>query len=80
MSHATSGMPARPVSLDWRHGAIGPLEPCVLCGTSALFRSPVKDVPCPGLRRDLDRHSRAHDASDLARLIRVYTPGRGDPR
>ena len=32
MSHATSGMPAR-VVLDWRHGTIGPLAPCVLCGT-----------------------------------------------
>ena len=46
MSHATSGMPARPVVLDWRHGSIGPLEPCVLCGHPALCRSPVKDVPC----------------------------------
>ena len=45
MSHATSGMPAR-VVLDWRHGTIGPLAPCVLCGTPALCRSPVKDVPC----------------------------------
>jgi hypothetical protein len=33
MSHATSGMPAHPVVLDWRHGSIGPLAPCVLCGT-----------------------------------------------
>ena len=46
MSHATSGMPARPVVLDWRHGAIGPLAPCVLCGRAALNRSPVTGVPC----------------------------------
>ena len=46
MSHATSGMPARPVVLDWRHGAIGPLAPCVLCGQPALNRSPVTGVPC----------------------------------
>ena len=46
MSHATSGMPARPVVLDWRHGAIGPLAPCVLCGHLALNRSPVTGVPC----------------------------------
>ena len=32
MLNATSGMPARPVVLDWRHGRIGPLAPCVLCG------------------------------------------------
>ena len=60
MSHATSGMPARPVALDWRHGSIGPLEPCVLCGTPALCRSPVTGRALPqGLRRDLDRHPRA---------------------
>ena len=46
MSHATSGTAARPVALDWRHGAIGPLAPCVLCGLPALCRSPVKNLPC----------------------------------
>ena len=59
MSHATSGMPARPVALDWRHGAIGPLAPCVLV-------RPARAVPVPGhrralpqgLRRDLDHHPR----------------------
>ncbi len=45
MSDATSSLPARLV-LDWRHGSIGPLEPCVLCGQPALNRSPVKGVPC----------------------------------
>ena len=35
-----------PVVLDWRHGCIGPLAPCVLCGSPAACRSPVKDVPC----------------------------------
>ena len=35
MSHATSAMPARAV-LDWRHGRVGPLAPCVLCGLLAL--------------------------------------------
>ena len=58
MSHATSAMPER-VVLDWRHGSIGPLAPCVLCGARTVCRSPVKDVPChKALRRDLDHQPR----------------------
>jgi hypothetical protein len=58
MSHATSGMPAR-VVLDWRRGTIGELAPCVLCGTPAACRSPVKDVPChKGCAETLDHHPR----------------------
>jgi hypothetical protein len=45
MSHATSPGPGR-VVLDWRHAAIGPPAPCVLCGKPAICRSPVKGVPC----------------------------------
>ena len=79
MSHATSGMPAR-VVLDWRHGCIGPLAPCVLCGNPAACRSPVKDVPChKGCAEAwIIRHARG--GPDLARLIRRYTPGRGERR
>ena len=79
MSHATSGMPAR-VVLDWRHAAIGPLQPCVLCGKPAACRSPVKDVPChKGCAEAwITRHARG--TPDLARLIRAYTPGRGERR
>lgn len=79
MSHATSVTPAR-VVLDWRHGIIGPLAPCVLCGRLALSRSPVKDVPChKGCAETwITRHAR--DTGHLARLIRRYTPGRGEPR
>jgi hypothetical protein len=79
MSHATSGMPAR-VVLDWRHGTIGELAPCVLCQRPAICRSPVKDVPChKGCAETwIARHAR--DAITLARLIRAYTPGRGGSR
>jgi hypothetical protein len=79
MSHATSGMPARPV-LDWRHGIIGPLEPCVLCGQPALNRSPVKGVPCHKGCAETWIATHARDASELARLIRDCTPRGGEPR
>ena len=78
MSHATSGMPARPaVVLDWRLGSIGPLAPCVLCGTLALNRSPVKGVPCHKSCAETWITAHARDAADLARLIRAHTPGKG---
>jgi hypothetical protein len=80
MSHATSGMPARPAALDWRHGAIGPLAPCVLCGQPALCRSPVTGVPCHKGCAETWIATHARSASEIARLIRAYTPGRGDPR
>jgi hypothetical protein len=80
MSHATSGMPARPVALDWRHGAIGPLAPCVLCGLPALCRSPVKDVPCHKGCAETWIATHAAGAADCARLIRAYTPRGGEPR
>ena len=80
MSHATSVAPARPVVLDSRHGTIGPLAPCVLCGQPALNRSPVTGVPChKGCAETwITRHAR--DADHRARLVRRYTPGTGDPR
>jgi len=80
MSHATSGMPARPVSLDWRNGSTGPLEPCVLCDTPALCRSPVTGVPCHKGCAETWIAAHARSASEIARLIRAYTPGRGEPR
>ena len=80
MSHATSGMPARTVVLDWRHGSIGPLEPCVLCSTPALCRSPVKNVPCHKACAETWIADHARDASALARLIRDCTPRGGEPR
>jgi hypothetical protein len=79
MSHATSGMPAR-VVLDWRHGTIGPLAPCVLCGNPAACRSPVKDVPCHKGCAETWITTHARDAGHRARLIRACTPGRGEPR
>jgi hypothetical protein len=79
MSHATSGMPAG-VVLDWRHGSIGELAPCVLCGSPTVCRSPVKDVPCHKACAEIWITSHAQSASDRARLIRRYTPGRGEPR
>ena len=79
MSHATSGMPAS-VVLDWRHATIGDLAPCVLCGTPALSRSPVKDVPCHKACAETWISTHAHSAADLTRLISAHTPGRGEPR
>jgi hypothetical protein len=79
MSHATSGMPASLV-LDWRHGSIGPLAPCVLCGLPALCRSPVKDVPCHKACAETWITTHAAGTADLARLIRACTPRGGEPR
>ncbi len=80
MSHATSVMPARPASLDWRHGTIGELEPCVLCGTPAACRSPVKDVPCHKGCAENWIAAHARDDADRARLITRYTPRQGGGR
>ncbi len=79
MSHATSAKPAC-VVLDWRHGRVGPLEPCVLCGTPAACRSPVKDVPCHKGCAENWIAAHARDERDRARLIRRYTPRRGGGR
>jgi hypothetical protein len=79
MSHATSGMLAS-VVLDWRHGTIGDLAPCVLCGTPTVCRSPVEIVPCHKGCAETWITVHARDASHLARLIRRYTPGRGEPQ
>jgi hypothetical protein len=80
MSHATSAMPARPVVLDWRHGTIGPLAPCVLCGRSALCRSPATGVPCHKGCAEAWITAHARDAGHRAWLVCRYTPGRGEPR
>ena len=79
MSHATSGMPAQ-VVLDWRHGSIGELAPCVLCGLPALNRSPVTGVPCHKGCAETWIAAHAQSPSDRARLIRAHTPSRGEPR
>jgi hypothetical protein len=79
MSHATSGMPASLV-LDWRHGTIGNPAPCVLCGTPTVCRSPVKDVPCHKACAETWITAHARDDTERARLIRRYTPGRGERR
>jgi hypothetical protein len=79
MLNATSGMPAR-VVLDWRHGSIGPLAPCVLCGTLALNRSPVKGVPCHKGCAETWITGHGRGPADVARLIRLHTPARGEPR
>jgi hypothetical protein len=79
MLNATSAMPAR-VVLDWRQGTIGPLAPCVLCGIPTVCRSPAKDVPCHKGCAETWITRRARGDIDRARLIRAYTPGRGEPR
>ena len=79
MPNATSVMPGG-VFLDWRRGTIGPLAPCVLCGNPALCRSPARDVPCHKGCAEAWITSHTRDDTGRARLIRLHTPGRGEPR
>ena len=76
MPNATSVLPGG-VVLDWRHGQVGPLAPCVCCGRPALCRSPVKDVPCHKGCAEAWITSDALDDTDRARLIAAYTPRGG---
>jgi hypothetical protein len=76
MSHATSA-PAGGVVLDWRHAAIGPPEPCVLCGGLTVCRSPVKDLPCHKACAETWITAHAANPADLAQLIAAYTPRKG---
>ena len=56
-------------------------HPACSAADPALCRSPVTGRALPqGLRRDLDHHPRAATRATVARLIRRYTPGRGEPR
>ena len=73
MSHATSATPGR-VVLDWRHAAIGPLAPCVLCGKPAICRSPAKGVPCHKGCAEAWITVRARNPGHRARLIAQHTP------
>jgi hypothetical protein len=72
MFNATSA-PAGGVVLDWRHAAIGPLAPCVLCGRPALCRSPVKDTACH--KRCAEAWITVHATSPrhLAQLVAAYS-------
>jgi len=79
MPNATSVMSGG-VVLDWRRGTIGPLAPCVLCGRPALCRSPARDVPCHKGCAEAWITSHTSDDRARARLIRLHTPGRGEPR
>jgi hypothetical protein len=73
VEEAPAMMQAHRVFLDWRHGRIGPPEPCVLCGKPALCRSPVKGVPCHKTCAETWIDAHALDDADRARLIRTYT-------
>ena len=79
MLNATSATPAG-VVLDWRRGQIGPLAPCVLCGSPALCRSPARDVPCHKGCAENWITTHAANPADRARLIQLHTPGRGGGR
>ena len=59
-----TGTPA--VVLDWTAAAIGPLEPCVLCGQPALCRSPRTGKPCDKTCAQNWITSHARDTADLA--------------
>jgi hypothetical protein len=72
MSHATSA-PAGGVVLDWRHAAIGPPEPCVLCGGLTVCRSPVKDLPCHQACPETWITTYATNSAQQAQLIAFYT-------
>jgi hypothetical protein len=76
MSNSTAVVPGG-VVLDWRHGEIGPLAPCVLCGTPALCRSPVKDVPCHKGCAEAWITTHARNAAHQRQLIAAHTPRRG---
>jgi hypothetical protein len=75
MSNLTVTVPGG-VALDWRHGSIGPLAPCVLCGRPALCRSPVRGVPCHKGCAEAWITAHARDAAHLRQLVRAYTPRR----
>ena len=72
MFNATSAPPGG-VVLDWRHAAIGPLAPCVLCGLPALCRSPVKDTPCHKRCAEAWITGHATSPGHLAQLIAAYS-------
>jgi hypothetical protein len=76
MSHATSA-PAGGVVLDWRHAAIGPPEPWVLCGGPTVCRSPVKDLPCHKACAETWIITHATNPADQAQLIAAHTPRKG---
>jgi len=76
MSNATSAMPGG-VFLDWRHGQIGPPEPCVFGDGLTVCRSPVKNLPCHKGCAETWITAHAADAAHRARLIRAYTPRGG---
>jgi hypothetical protein len=65
------------VVLDWRTARVGPLAPCVLCGTPAVCRSPGKHAPCHKQCAESWIATHARDHADLARLIGQATPARG---
>jgi hypothetical protein len=67
-------IPLPPVVLDWRHGTVGPLAPCVLCGSPALCRSPARNQPCHKQCAESWITAHARDAAELARLVRAHTP------
>jgi hypothetical protein len=76
MPNATS-LPPGGVILDWTRGSIGELAPCVLCGTPALCRSPVKDVPCHKGCAEPWISTHAANPAQRARLMAAYTPRGG---
>ena len=79
MSNSTPTMPGG-VVLDWTRARTGPPEQCVFGDGPTVCRSPVKDVPCHKACAETWITTHARDAGHLARLIRAYTPGRGEPR
>ena len=77
MTAATSPLTgALAVVLDWTAAAVGPLEPCVLCGLPALCRSPRTGKPCHKSCAQDWITAHAIDTVDLARLVVTFTPRR----
>ena len=76
MSHATSTTTGG-VVLDWRHAAIGPPAPCVLCEGLTICRSPAQGVPCHKGCAEAWINLHASTDADRARLIAAHTPAKG---
>jgi hypothetical protein len=79
MSNSTAPAPGG-VVLDWRYAATGPPAPCVFGDGPTICRSPVKDVPCHKGCAETWITTHAITPADRARVIRLYTPRRGEGR
>jgi hypothetical protein len=76
MSHATSTTPGGVVP-GWRHAAVGPLPPCVLCDELACCRSPAGGLPCHQGCAEAQIAVHATTPAHRACLVAAHTPRKG---